>query len=146
LGIDIHLDREPLGSVEGECPSCRRVHRLTKHVLMPRWIGSLLVFPSSELLVCGGCGAVSRDETVLGRVMSAAFLLPFLGILLAGMGTGIWLLWQMANARQAEFGYVAIAVVLLGAGGLAASRALRTIKRLLSPRRMLPLAGWGTRL
>ncbi|MBL0275430.1 MAG: hypothetical protein IPQ24_04895 [Anaeromyxobacter sp.] len=146
LGVGIYLNPEPIGSVEGECPSCGSVQRLTKHVPMPRWIGALLVFPSSELLACCGCGAVSRDETVLDRVMSAAFLLPFLGILLAGMGTGAWLFWQMANSRHAEFWYVAVAVVLLGAGGFAAARALQPVRRLLSPRRMLPLAGWGTRL
>jgi hypothetical protein len=113
---------------------------------MPRWVGAILVFPSSELLVCCGCGAVSRDETILGRVMSAALLLPFLVIILAGMATGSWLLWQMASTRHADLGYVAVSLVLLGAGGFAGARALRTIRRLLSPQRKLPLAGWGTSL
>lgn len=146
LGFDIHLDRESIGSVEGECPVCRTSQRLTRHVPLPRWVAAALIFPSSELLVCCGCGGVSRDETVLDRVMSAIFLLPFLGIALGGMGTGAWLLWQMAWARQGEVEYVAIAAVLLGAGGLAGARALRAVRRLLSPRRKLPLAGWGTGL
>ncbi|HYS79752.1 MAG TPA: hypothetical protein VEM76_03530 [Anaeromyxobacteraceae bacterium] len=114
--------------------------------VLPRWAGAIVLFPSTELLVCPGCGGVARDESVLDRVMSALFLLPFLLVIVGAIGTGVYLLGAMLLDWNPSGAYTIIALVLLAAGGYAGWRAAGAFRRLLSPRRMLPLAGWGTDL
>lgn len=71
---------------------------------------------------------------------------PFLLLIAGGMGTGVYLLGAMLIARDVSPEFLAIALILIGGGGYAGYRAARTFRRLLTPRRMLPMAGWGTDL
>jgi uncharacterized membrane protein len=119
---------------------------MTRHDLLPRWLGAVLLFPSDDLLVCGGCGAVSRDETLLDRAMSALFLVPFLAISVGGLATAAWLAWQVVVDRLFDAGWALGVVGLAGLGSIALHRTVRVLRRLLSPRRKLPMAGWGTGL
>ncbi len=140
---NLALDPEPSGTVDGVCPYCATSQLMRKHKLLPRWAGATLLFPSTELIVCPACARVSRDESVLNRIMSAVLLVPFLLLIAGGMAGGIYILAAMLVARDVSAAFLAIALILIGGGGYAGYRAARTFRRLLTPRRMLPMAGWG---
>lgn len=140
------LDPVPLGAVEGGCPYCDETRKLRRHRVLPRWVGAIVIFPSSEVLVCPACDGIARHESMLDRLLSALLLLPFLLLLAAVIGIGLYMLGAMVLERHVSADYVAIAAILLGAAGYSEFRAVRGFRRLLAPRRMLPMAGWGTDL
>ena len=168
--MPLSVDPTPHGTVEGDCPYCGSREQMEKHRVLPRWRGAIMLFPSTELLVCPGCKRFARDESVLDRAMSALFLVPFLLGIGAAIATGLYLLgyfillggillalWKVGVLAATLLGamfldwsfsgaYASIALVLLGAGGFAGWRAGRAFRRLLSRRRMLPLVGWMTDL
>src|SRR6266511_5778646 len=96
---NLALDPEPSGTVDGVCPYCATSQLMRKHKLLPRWAGATLLFPSTELIVCPACARVSRDESVLNRIMSAVLLVPFLLLIAGGMAGGIYILAAMLVAR-----------------------------------------------
>ena len=144
--MPLSVDPTPHGTVEGDCPYCGSREQMEKHRVLPRWRGAIMLFPSTELLVCPGCKRFARDESVLDRAMSALFLVPFLLGIGAAIATGLYLLGAMFLDWSFSGAYASIALVLLGAGGFAGWRAGRAFRRLLSRRRMLPLVGWMTDL
>ncbi len=146
MPLKLELDPVPLGTAEGECPHCNRVQHLLRHGVLPRWVGTLVIFPSTDVLVCPTCKGIARHESMLDRLLSALVLAPFLLLLAAVIGTGLYMLGAMVIARHVSADYVALAALLLGAAGYSEFRAVRGFRRLLTPRRMLPVAGWGTDL
>ncbi len=146
MHLKLDLDPAPLGSVEGECPYCETTLQLRRHRVLPRWVGAAVIFPSTEILVCPACEGIARHESMLDRLLSALFLVPFLLLLAAVIATGLYMLGAMVATRHVSADYVAIAGLLLVAAGYSEFRAVRGFRRLLAPRRMLPMAGWGTDL
>jgi hypothetical protein len=139
--LTLTLDPRLLGAEVGHCAHCHHEEVLRRHHVQPAWVGYLVLFPTSEALVCSGCGGISRNESWLDRVMSALFLLPFLVIIAGAVGTAGYLLLGMLAAGEVSGGFLLVAVVLLGLGGSSGFFAVRTFRRLLQPRAMLPLTG-----
>lgn len=146
FGIPLSLDPTPTGGRVGECPSCGTQQRMRRHAVRPRWAGLLVLFPSSDLLICPACQAVAREETVLYRLLSALFLLPFLLALVLAFGSGVYLLLGMARDGAYSGTFAALALLLLGVSGYAAIRVLRAVRRMLTPRKLLPMQGITTEL
>jgi len=140
------LDPNPVGSITGECPYCASLQVMLKHKVLAGWVGKMLLLPSEELLVCSRCTGVARNESMLDRAISGLFLLPFLLMAAGGAGTGLYILGAMAVARDFSAAFTGIAVLLMVGGGFAGYKAGRTVRRLLTPRKMLPMSGMGTDL
>ena len=136
--FQLSLDSTPLGSREGECAHCRSVAPLVRHRLLGRVNG--LPVPCGEALACPRCAKLSRDEGPLSRLVSALFLIPLALVLAAGVAAGLYFLFAMLVGSAPPSGaYLVLAAVLVGVAGWAEYRAVMTLCRLASRRRLLPL-------
>src|SRR4051812_440220 len=105
------IEPRAIGTRPGRCPHCGADGALAKHRLLPRLPGALVVFPSSAVFVCATCKGASRDESMLDRVLSALFLVPFLLVLLAGVGTGGFILTQMVRTQAVSAEFIVVALI-----------------------------------
>ena len=137
------IDPASLGLREGVCAHCKQSEALSRHRILARVMNAIPV-PSGEALHCPACQKFSRDEGYLGRAVGMVFLTPMVLLLLVGVGTGGYFAGTML-VGQTEFsgGFLFIAAILVSVASYAAYKVIRTMRRLLSRRTLLPMDNSG---
>lgn len=139
----ISVEGPPLGEIKATCPHCNAPQNLVRRAVLGRL--GLIPIPSGEVLTCPGCGKHSRKESRASRLFGAAFLLPFILLLAAGVATGVYFLGSML-VGEFSFGLAAAAVGFIAVVGNLGYRTTLAALRLLGPTAILPMDGLMTRL
>lgn len=138
----LRLDPQPLGTVRAQCAHCNRQVAMTRHRIVGLVQGAAV--PSGEALLCPACRKASRQEGPLSRIVSAAFLVPFLLVLCAAVGAGAYFIGSMLLSGDVTAGFLAAGMALMAVPGYLAWRVLLLLRRLLSGSRLLRLQNLHT--
>lgn len=132
MRYSMRLDPQVLGALRAECAHCGRNVGLSRHRLIGTMNG--VPVPSGEALLCPACRKVSRQEGALSRILSIAFLIPFLLILAAAAAAGLWFAGSVLVVGPFSAGILAGGLLLAAVPGWLGWRVLRLLRRLASGR------------
>lgn len=141
----LQIGKKLEGHVHGDCPHCGQWRQFERYELQGSISG--VPVPSGEILQCQFCQQYARRESRVTRILSAVFLIPFAILLGGGIGTGGYILWILITGSMLwSWGFLLIAVLLLGCGGFFEYRVVKRIYQLVMSEKFLPLHDLFTQL
>ena len=140
----VKIGKKLAGMVEDNCPHCKSWNQFARYELL----GTInyIPLPASEILQCQLCQQYARRESLLKRIFSAIFLLPFVLLLGAVIGAGGYMLWTSITSMELSWAFILIGLILLGVGGFFEYRLILFIYTLIFERKLFQLENMLTQL
>lgn len=140
----VKIGKKLAGMVEDNCPHCKSRSQFARYELL----GTInyIPLPASEILQCQLCQQYARRESLLKRIFSAIFLLPFVLLLGAVIGAGGYMLWTSITSMELSWAFILIGLILFGVGGFFEYRLILFIYTSVFKRKLFQLENMLTQL
>lgn len=140
----VQIGKKLAGIVEENCPHCQSWSQFERYELL----GTInyIPLPASEILQCQLCQQYARRESLLKRIFSAIFLLPFVLLLGAVIAAGGYMLWTSITNMEFSWGFLLIGTILVGVGGFFEYRLIMFIYTMLFKSKLFQLENMLTQL